>query len=128
MRVEDLRATHADQADFCDYSDGRHGWLLSGIKALAEPIEWKGAQGLWNVPAELHRALLAAGAPCPRDTERRRRLRPPAVPVLRPRRVGRVGGRVSFFILRWSGTVFVASLVYCIVKYLLGPAVWWWPR
>ena len=46
---------------------GRYGWLLSGIKPLAEPLAWKGAQGLWNVPAE-HGALLAAGVPCPRDT------------------------------------------------------------
>ena len=36
-----------------NYSDGRFGWLLEDVFALAEPIPFKGAQGFFNVPDEL---------------------------------------------------------------------------
>lgn len=32
---------------FGDFSPGRFGWLLADIKPLAEPIPWKGKQGIF---------------------------------------------------------------------------------
>lgn len=36
-----------------DYSPGRFGWLLFNVRRLPEPIPCRGAQGLWEVPAEI---------------------------------------------------------------------------
>lgn len=36
-----------------DYSWGRYGWVLEDIKPLREPISFRGAQGLFNVPDDL---------------------------------------------------------------------------
>ena len=36
-----------------DYSFGRYGWVLTDIRALPEPIPFKGAQGFFNVPDDL---------------------------------------------------------------------------
>jgi hypothetical protein len=32
---------------FGDFSPGRHGWMLTDLRPLAEPIPWKGAQGIF---------------------------------------------------------------------------------
>ncbi len=40
-----------------DYSSGRYGWILESIQALAEPIPFKGRQGLFNIPDDLIPAL-----------------------------------------------------------------------
>lgn len=34
---------------FGDYAAGRHGWMLADIRPLAEPIPWKGSQGIFFV-------------------------------------------------------------------------------
>ena len=36
-----------------DYGQGRWGWIFSEIYPLPEPIPFRGAQGLFNVPDEL---------------------------------------------------------------------------
>lgn len=38
-----------------DFSRGRYGWILSNVRALPEPIPYRGRQGLFDVPAELLR-------------------------------------------------------------------------
>ena len=32
-----------------DFARGRYGWVLDDIRALPEPVPWKGAQGFFNV-------------------------------------------------------------------------------
>ena len=32
---------------------GRFGWVLANVRALAEPLPWKGSQGFFDVPDEL---------------------------------------------------------------------------
>lgn len=36
-----------------NYLSGRFGWLFENIRALPDPVPYKGAQGLFNVPDEL---------------------------------------------------------------------------
>lgn len=36
-----------------DFSPGRFGWVLENIRPLAEPIPYRGAQGLFDVPASV---------------------------------------------------------------------------
>jgi activating signal cointegrator 1 len=38
---------------FGDYRPGRFGWSLEDVRPLAEPVPWRGMQGLWPVPDEL---------------------------------------------------------------------------
>lgn len=38
---------------------GPAGWVLDNIRPLFEPVECKGAQGLWNVPPDIADAVLA---------------------------------------------------------------------
>lgn len=35
------------------FTGGPYGWFLTDVIALPEPIPCKGAQGLWNVPADI---------------------------------------------------------------------------
>ena|SRR3990167_3098615 len=35
---------------FGDYSPGRYAWHLENVRALPEPIPWKGQLGLFNMP------------------------------------------------------------------------------
>jgi activating signal cointegrator 1 len=48
---------HFDLTDqeraFGNYTPGRFAWLLSGVRALPEPIPARGALGLWNYEGEL---------------------------------------------------------------------------
>lgn len=41
------------EAAFGDYTPGRFGWLLEDVKALPTPIPCRGAQQLWDVPADV---------------------------------------------------------------------------
>jgi hypothetical protein len=50
-------------AEFGHFGPGRWGWVLSGVRPLPSPIPWRGAQGLWDVPAELQQAVQAALPP-----------------------------------------------------------------
>jgi hypothetical protein len=36
-----------------DFTDGRYGWQLSHVRALQEPVPFRGAQGFFSVPDEL---------------------------------------------------------------------------
>ncbi len=36
-----------------DYSPGRYGWILADVRALKTPIQFRGAQGLFDVPDRL---------------------------------------------------------------------------
>ena len=38
---------------FGDYSPGRYGWAFVNIRKLAEPIQCRGALGLWDVPFDV---------------------------------------------------------------------------
>lgn len=44
---------------FGDLGPGRFGWALSNVKRLAEPIPCRGAQGLWDVPADVEARIRA---------------------------------------------------------------------
>lgn len=48
---------------FGDYSDGRYGWLTSRVVRLPEPIPFRGAQGLFDIPDDLVARHLPAGWP-----------------------------------------------------------------
>lgn len=48
----------ANERAFGDYTSGRFGWFLNGIRRV-EPIPCKGALGLWTVPAEIAEQLEA---------------------------------------------------------------------
>lgn len=41
------------EATFGNYAPTRYAWLLSNVRALDEPIDCRGALGLWEVPADL---------------------------------------------------------------------------
>jgi hypothetical protein len=45
------------ELDFGNYAPGRYGWLLADVERLVEPIEYRGALGLWTVPDELSQQL-----------------------------------------------------------------------
>lgn len=47
---------------FGNYEPGRFAWVLRDVLALAEPVPWKGSQGLFDVPAQLVGAEPAQGA------------------------------------------------------------------
>jgi activating signal cointegrator 1 len=38
---------------FGDLSPGRYAWTLTHVEPVLPPVPWRGAQGLWTVPAEL---------------------------------------------------------------------------
>lgn len=40
-----------------NFAWGRFAWFLDDVEALAEPVGWKGALGLWKVPDALARAV-----------------------------------------------------------------------
>jgi hypothetical protein len=42
-----------DELAFGDYTPGRYGWALTGVRPLGEPIPCRGALGLWDVPADV---------------------------------------------------------------------------
>ncbi len=42
-----------------DFSPGRFAWMLEDVIRLAEPISCRGAQGLWDPPAEVADAMAA---------------------------------------------------------------------
>ena len=56
---------------FGNYGPNRYGWLLANVRRLATPIPARGTLGLWEVPAELERRILAAlgEAPAPQLTQ-----------------------------------------------------------
>lgn len=55
------RITDMERA-FGNYGPGRFGWMLEDVVALADPIPYKGMQGLFSVPDDIMRDALAAQA------------------------------------------------------------------
>ena len=56
--IDELGALHSytwTERLMGNFELGRFGWVLDNIKPLAEPIPFKGAQGLFEVPDELLR-------------------------------------------------------------------------
>ena len=50
-RTEDVEHQLGDvERSFGNYAPGRWAWFLSDIRAIVEPIPFKGAQGFFNVP------------------------------------------------------------------------------
>jgi hypothetical protein len=51
---EKLKPTLSEQElAFGDYSPGRYGWVLENVRALPQPMDFAGAQGMFNVPSYL---------------------------------------------------------------------------
>jgi hypothetical protein len=48
-----------DQLPYGDFAPGRWAWILEDIRPLPEPVPCRGAQGLWNVPADVEAAVRA---------------------------------------------------------------------
>ena len=43
-----------------EHANGPWCWILSGVGRLLVPVPWRGAQGLWDVPADALAAIDAA--------------------------------------------------------------------
>ena len=56
----------AHEADFGDFSPGRHGFALSNVRRLRAPIPVRGMLGLWELPADIEAAARAQAASCGR--------------------------------------------------------------
>lgn len=52
-----IQTTDLDRA-FGDFSPGRWGWLLGGITILPQPVPFRGAMGLFDVPDDLVKEAL----------------------------------------------------------------------
>lgn len=52
-RARALAATNPTEYAFGDYTPGRFAWVLRDVERLAEPIPFKGRQGIFDVPDEL---------------------------------------------------------------------------
>lgn len=51
---EDLHGTIApEEREWGNYGPNRFGWVFRDIRALAEPIPWRGEQGLFDIPDEV---------------------------------------------------------------------------
>jgi hypothetical protein len=48
ISVEGFRPEPAERA-FGDYGPGRFAWLLENVRAIVEPVECRGALGLWEL-------------------------------------------------------------------------------
>lgn len=55
------------EVDFGDYTEGRYGFVLTGVRRLHEPVAARGMLSLWDVPHEAETAVVAqlAGATTP---------------------------------------------------------------
>jgi hypothetical protein len=47
-----------DEFLFGDYRAGRYAWELANVKPLADPIPFRGQQGLWNVPPDIEQRIM----------------------------------------------------------------------
>lgn len=59
-RLVDIRPTellrgriNGQECRWGDYSDRRFGWIFEDIRALPEPIPFRGAQGFFDIPYDL---------------------------------------------------------------------------
>jgi hypothetical protein len=58
MTEEIINRVSSRERAFGDWKPGRFAWLVTSIRRV-EQIPWKGALGLWNVPAELEARIAA---------------------------------------------------------------------
>ena len=59
--TEELALTrHPIEGYWGDFSPGRFGLILKDVRAFAEPIGYRGSQGLFNVPTEVVAAQIDA--------------------------------------------------------------------
>ncbi len=56
--VERIGGLSQEERLFGDYSLDRYAWVLTGYHVLAEPIPWRGCQGMFNVPRKLFPELM----------------------------------------------------------------------
>ena len=63
FRVESLRVS-STESELGDWTPGRYAWQICNVRRLPEPILWRGAQSLWNVPPSLEEQLRAAVDKC----------------------------------------------------------------
>jgi hypothetical protein len=54
--IKDTEQEHA----LGDFTRGRYGWVLANVRALPQPIPYKGAQGLFTVPETILPAEMRA--------------------------------------------------------------------
>ena len=57
---QDLPIT-GDELAFGDFTPGRYGWVVTNVRRLPEPVECRGAQGLWDVPGKIVEQIRAQG-------------------------------------------------------------------
>lgn len=63
IRPTDQLAAEVTSDEYCwgNYAPGRFGWLLEDIQALPTPVQFRGLQGIFEVPNELlHVTIVAA--------------------------------------------------------------------
>lgn len=53
LPVEDVLSVSISDRLFGDWSEGRFAWQLENIRALKEPVPYKGMQGLWTLPDDI---------------------------------------------------------------------------
>lgn len=51
--------TYGTKLCYSDWATGEYAWFLSEPVSLGRPIQCKGAQGLWNVPDDIHERIRA---------------------------------------------------------------------
>lgn len=54
---EVVRGISEQERALGDYTPGRYAWVFEGMRAVLEPIPWKGMLGLWEVPDDLEARL-----------------------------------------------------------------------
>lgn len=52
-RARSLAAASPREFAFGDYTPGRYAWVFRNVERLAEPIPFKGSQGIFDVPDDL---------------------------------------------------------------------------
>jgi hypothetical protein len=60
-RALQLEETNWHEFAFGNYKPGRFAWALTDLCALPEPVEWRGRQGIFDVPASVVGETAAAG-------------------------------------------------------------------
>jgi len=59
LPVEDMPALDATELALGDYGPGRWAWVLNGARRLPAPVPCRGMLGIYNIPADCVRRILA---------------------------------------------------------------------
>jgi hypothetical protein len=57
--ADELERRNPDEYAFGNYEPGRFAWVLRDVERLAEPVPFKGSQGIFDVPEHLLRGAVA---------------------------------------------------------------------